>query len=116
MPDPDPSTATVKRALRRLAFAVSATEPDCRAATDCADATHIVTRGIAAIDDIELAADFLTDVGFDRFEQALTACEREEPDSLVQSGREAAEAYRAFRRAANHFRSGRGTPLRRDAK
>ncbi|WP_336361219.1 hypothetical protein [Haladaptatus sp. ZSTT2] len=116
MPDTDPSTVTVKRALRRLAFSVSAPQSASRDPAACPDSTQIITRAVAAIDDIEQAADFLTHVGIDRFEQALTECERAGTTSLVQSGREAAAAYRAYRRAANHFRSGRGTPLRRDAK
>ncbi|MFC6992075.1 hypothetical protein ACFQH3_10110 [Haladaptatus sp. GCM10025707] len=133
VPDPD----AVKRALRRLAFAPTVgASPTADATASESDAARsklddippepddiisepddaLVRRGVAAVDDVEAAAEFFAAVPLNQFQAAVERCAATGDDDLAGAGRRAIETVRDFRRVANHFRSGRGIPLRRDAK
>ncbi|VTT86989.1 hypothetical protein DM2_3027 [Halorubrum sp. DM2] len=110
------STTAVKRALAALATRTDTAKQPYAAVIEEADAART---------DLRRAAGFVDAVGLDRLADAVDAAERAGDDDAVDRGREALDAYRAFRRAAakgtgdgrttvggdgDHFRSGPGIP------
>jgi hypothetical protein len=109
------STTAVKRALAALATRTDTARRPYVAVIDEADAART---------DLRRAAGFVDAVGLDRLAEAVDAAERAGDGAAAERGREALDAYRAFRRAAanesgdhrdrdagrDHFRSGPGIP------
>ena len=113
------STTAVKRALAALATRTDTARRPYAAVIDEADAARA---------DLRRAAGFVDAVGLDRLAEAVDAAERASDEAAAERGREALDAYRAFRRAAadgaggetqgpdrrdaapDHFRSGPGIP------
>ena len=113
------STTAVKRALAALATRTDTARRPYAAVIDEADAARA---------DLRRAAGFVDAVGLDRLAEAVDAADRAGDEAAAERGREALDAYRAFRRAAadeadcgaggpnrcdtdrDHFRSGPGIP------
>jgi len=117
------STTAVKRALAALATRTDTARRPYVAVIDEADAARA---------DVRRAAGFVDAVGLDRLAEAVAAADRAGDEAIASRGREALDAYRAFRRAAagdtgeesdaagdahdadsadrDHFRSGPGIP------
>ena len=113
------STTAVKRALAALATR-----------TDTARRPYVavIDEANAARTDLRRAAGFVDAVGLSRLADAVDAADRADDEGAAERGREALDAYRAFRRAADgdgedvdegskagrddsdHFRSGPGIP------
>jgi len=119
------STTAVKHALAALATR-----------TDTAKRPYVavIDEAAAARADVRRAAGFVDAVGLDRLADAVAAADRAGDEAAAARGREALDAYRAFRRAAagdageegeadragdadgagrpddDHFRSGPGIP------
>ncbi|QAU13108.1 hypothetical protein EKH57_10470 [Halorubrum sp. BOL3-1] len=106
------STTAVKRALAALATRTDTARRPYVAVIDEADAART---------DLRRAAGFVDAVGLDRLADAVDAADRAGDQAAAERGREALDAYRAFRRAAadgngdgavtagrDHFRSGPG--------
>ncbi|SDF83809.1 hypothetical protein [Halorientalis regularis] len=108
-----PDTATVKRALSRLA-AQSADAP----AVDGGwfggdDYRTVVTAADDAVESLAAAVDFLDNDGLDRLDAAIEAADDAGDYAAARRGRRARETLADFRRAvrSDQFHHGRGTTL-----
>jgi hypothetical protein len=108
-----PDTATVKRALSRLA-AQSAEPPTDGGWFGGDDYRTVVTAAEDAVESVATAVDFLDADGLDRLDDAIETAEEAGDHAAVRRGRRARNVLTDFRRAvrSDQFHSGRGTTLR----
>ncbi|WP_424019564.1 hypothetical protein ACOZ4N_08860 [Halorientalis pallida] len=108
-----PDTATVKRALSRLAEQSA----DARAVEGGwfggEEYRTVVTTADDAVESVGAAVEFLENGGLDRLDDAIEAAEDVGDHAAVRRGRRARDALTDFRRAvrSDQFHSGRGTTL-----
>jgi hypothetical protein len=102
----------IDAADRRQTEPTSTTSSSRTADSTCAY-REIITRAQAAVDDIDLAAAFVDEIGINELETAVQQAEHE-VSSLTEDGQDALAAFREFRAAAtgdNHFHHGHDTSL-----
>lgn len=112
------SEDAVRQALATLARTASSENESAGTTArtdDHATFRETIERATVAIEDVDDAAAFVTDVGVDELERAVERADQS-VSACADDGRRALDAFRAFRDAAagDHFHSGRGTSLAGD--